>query len=191
MKQVKVIDLETTGFSRLKNEIAEMAIITLDAKLNPVSYRDLYFNIYDEMPEEAYNVNQLDKATLEKLSGGKYFEDMKEEVAKELEDCIVVAHNARFEREFLEAKVGASLKPYKWICTMERYTPTLRLPGRNGDFKNPKNIELIDYALKVKHKTIEDLEMTFNSFTNNTGTARFHNGLFDAYGTAFALKALG
>lgn len=191
MRTVKVIDLETTGFSRLKDEIAEMAVITLDAKLNPVSYKDWYFNIYDEMPEEAYKVNQLNKATLEKLSGGKYFEDMKEEVAEELRDCIIVAHNAKFEREFLEAKVGASLKPYKWICTMERYTPTLRLPGRNGNFKSPKNIELVNYTLQVKHRTAEDLASDFNTFTNSTGTARFHNGLYDAFGTAFALKALG
>lgn len=187
---MKVIDLETTGL-RSDSEIAQMAIWTLDDNLRPVSYKNMFFNISTEMPEGAYKANQLSKAKLEQLSNGAYFKDVKDEIKRELQGEIVIAHNASFEKRVLDCNLGEEVNVAKWVCTMKRYTPTLALKDRAGNngYKSCNLRELVDYVLQVKNMTMEELEESYKKITGEN--PRFHDALFDTYCTAIAFNTLG
>ena len=186
----KVIDLETAGFKN-SDDIAQVAIITLNDKLVPVSYYNKYFAIHEEMPEGAYKVNGLSKSLLEKLSGGVYFEELRDEVLTELQGHILVAHNAAFERRVLGYHLNHSLDEETWICTMQRYTPTLALrdhAGNNG-YKQCNLRELTNFAITQAGITADKLNEMYESCVGSADT--FHNALYDVYCTSFAFNVLG
>ena len=189
----KVIDLETTGLTDT-SEIAQLASWTLDDNMSFVSRSNYFFNIHDEMPPAAYRANQLTKAVLEERSNGYYFEDMKGIIYNELKDAILVAHNASFERKFLNTHLDGMLESSTWICNMRRYTPTLASPDRRGfsQYKFCNLEELTDYCLKKVDITMDDLKSAYKKACGNSDVCgvRFHDAMFDAYCTAFAFRVL-
>lgn len=190
MEQIKVIDLETTGLQS-NSEIAQLAIVSLDGNLNPVSFKDMYFNIHEEMPEEARKVNGLTKTFLEIESGGTFFIDVADKVAEELSGCTLVAHNYAFEKKMLKYWLNGKLDDSKWICTMLRYTPTLGLKdyAGNGGYKYCNLRELTSYIRNVVGISADELTVRYESFTGKK--SKFHDALFDTYVTALALSVLG
>lgn len=186
---IKVIDLETTGLDA-DCQIAQLAILNLDDKLDYTDFKEYYFNIYGEMPTGAYNVNGLSQKFLEEKSGGLYFDDMKSDVLAELKNNILVAHNAAFEKKVLTHQYGDALK-CRWICTMLRYTPTLaiNLKSNNGAYKHINLSELLNASLLENGETLESLNRRFKDLTGRE--CRQHDALGDVFYTAYGLKTFG
>lgn len=186
----KVIDLETTGL-KSNDEIAQLAIWTLDDKLNPVSYSNDFFAITDEMPEEVYRVNHLTKKILHQKSGGVKFVERADEFKGMLQGNILIAHNAAFERRLLGYHLNHALDNEQWICTMLRYTPTLALKDHAGNsgYKQCNLRELTNYCIQLIGLTYEDLTAMYERATGLG--ASFHDALFDTYCTALDFNILG
>lgn len=186
----KVIDLETTGL-RNQDDIVQLAIWTLNDKLNAISYANYYFDIPYEMPEKAYAVNKLSRKFLHENSGGKCFSELKEIVAGELSGHTLVAHNAVFEKRVLGEHMNHAFDGNKWICTMRRYTPTLALKDRtgNGGFKQCNLRELTAFCLNEMGIDQFELDLMYRDAVGELGS--FHNALYDAYCTALAFNVLG
>lgn len=188
----KVIDLETTGLSD-SSEIAQIAIIDLSDKLNPIGFENRYFNIHGEMPDAAYRVNKLSKSFLEEQSGGKYFTDCSEEIYGKLCGNTLIAHNTSFEKRILSYWYGNSLPGTDWICTMIRYTPTVgaKKIGGHGEYKNCNLRELVSFAISVKGISIEMLNALYSKMTGKAINSDWHDALYDTFVTAFAFHVLG
>lgn len=186
---IKVIDLETTGLEA-NSQIAQLAILNLDDNLDYTGYKEYYFNIHGEMPNSAYKVNMLSQEFLEKQSGGRYFEDMKNEVLEDLRNNVLVAHNASFEKKILTHQYGDSLK-CRWICTMLRYTPTVAInsASKNGEYKHINLSELLIASLEENGETLENINRRFEDLTGRE--CRQHDALGDVFYTAYALKTFG
>lgn len=185
-----VIDLETTGLKN-NSEIAQLAIWNLDENLKPVSFSNTYFSIENEMPEQAYRVNNLTKSMLHRLSGGVHFNDKIDWVIEELQDKILVAHNAAFEKRVLGHHLDGALNNNDWICTMLRYTPALQLRDRsgNGGFKQCNLTELTSF---VVNEIGIDFDKLKDMYKRVTGVeAKPHDALFDTYCTALSFNILG
>ena len=186
----KVIDLETTGL-KSNDEIAQLAIWTLNDELEPVTFSNDFFAVSREIPEEVTKVNRLTKSILHQKSGGVSFAERADEIREELQGHVLVAHNAAFERRLLGHHLSHALDGEEWICTMLRYTPTLALRDRAGNngYKQCNLRELMSFCLKIIGKTPEDIADMYNRATGQS--ASFHDALFDTYCTALAFNILG
>lgn len=119
---LRIIDIETTGTSPATDKVIEIASVDLTASHDLANIQDTLVNPGIPIPPEASAVHHLIDAdvanappfeqAIERFKGADFY----------------VAHNASFERGFLEASLGAN-----WICT---YKIALRVwpdaPGHNN-----------------------------------------------------------
>lgn len=110
------VDIETTGSNFERDRITEIGIKTLcneessvwESLINPQTY----------IPQ---NIQRLTGISPEMVSGQPSFEELANDLRKELEGKIFVAHNARFDYGFIKAsfkRIGIDFKP-KVLCTVK------------------------------------------------------------------------
>ncbi|WKD61571.1 DNA polymerase III subunit epsilon [Corynebacterium ciconiae DSM 44920] len=120
-----VIDLETTGFSR-SSRILEIGIVLLDAQAHPEGFwRTLV------QPECGFNNSHIHHITATDLVKAPTFAQIAQRLAQVLQGRILVAHNAPFERRFLEhefARAGLELPQGTWLLDTQALSRRL-LPG--------------------------------------------------------------
>lgn len=186
----KVIDLETTTLLD-SCEIAQLAMWEMDEEFQFVSHVNRYFNIHGDMPEDSYRVHHLSKYKLEELSKGIFFDDVKDEIYNLIDDAILVAHNAQFEKKILTYRFGSEIMSRDWICTMLRYTPTMKLKDNrnNGGFKYCNLRELFSFIVNESGKSVSYYNDMYKDMTG--GVTNFHNALYDSFCTGLALQVLG
>ena len=92
-----IIDLETSGFNPPRSKILEIAILKIDRDGNEI---DRFETLID--PEDG-NVGRTDihGIHLGMLNGAPTFDEVSGRILELIQDSIVVAHNARFEENFL------------------------------------------------------------------------------------------
>jgi len=92
-----IIDLETSGFNPPGSKILEIAILKIDKNGNEI---DRFETLVD--PEDGHvgrtDIHGID---LRMLSGAPTFDEVSGRILELIQDSIVVAHNARFEENFL------------------------------------------------------------------------------------------
>jgi DNA polymerase-3 subunit epsilon len=110
------VDIETTGSHFDRDRITEIGIKTLsngevrvwESLINPQTY----------IPQ---NIQRLTGISPSMVEGKPCFSELAEELKKELEGKIFVAHNARFDYGFIKAsfkRLGIDFKP-KVLCTVK------------------------------------------------------------------------
>ncbi|GIP36851.1 DNA polymerase III PolC-type [Paenibacillus sp. J31TS4] len=93
-----VFDIETTGLSVTDNKIIELAGIKM--KDNQVIDKFSYFvNPHETIP---YNITQLTNITDEMVRDAPELEEVLPKFVEFCEDCVLVAHNARFDIGFIQ-----------------------------------------------------------------------------------------
>ena len=111
MARVIVLDTETTGLDPTSDQIVELAAIGVDLK------HEVFETLVDpcrDIPPEAMAVHHI----TEKMCRGKPVgvDAVGEMLAFMDFPEVIVAHNAKFDRAFIEALAPPNYKP-KWICT--------------------------------------------------------------------------
>lgn len=92
-----IIDLETSGFSPTENKILEIAILKIDKYGNELERFTTLIN-----PEtDDVGRSDIHKISLEMLKDAPTFQEVSGRLFEIIENSIVVAHNARFEENFL------------------------------------------------------------------------------------------
>lgn len=115
-----VLDIETTGLDRADDRVIEIAVIHLDSDFSEVlRWHTL---IHPGRPTGAVHIHGL---TDEHLTGAPRFSDVASELADQLRGRRIVAHNAKFDREFLNgefARAGLSerIDEDSCVCTMDQ-----------------------------------------------------------------------
>ena len=150
--------------------------------------KNFYFAV-DSVNEGAAVVHGLTVERLAKLSSGKKFFDVIEEVIPDFGAAsLLVAHNIKFDLTFLAAEAhrwGFSLTEILKIdrvCTMHDTTYFCKLPGKHGSYKWPRLNELLE-CLNIQIKEVEDF--CRNVFGDFEG---FHDSRFDVAATYLAYK---
>lgn len=113
-----VVDCETTGLHPgAHHRIIELAVVTLDERWAPDEvWCSLICPERDLGPTDIHGIRGRD------VRDAPTFEDVLGEVLDRLAGRVLVAHNARFDRGFLEhelARLGIDLAPLPTLCTME------------------------------------------------------------------------
>jgi DNA polymerase III epsilon subunit family exonuclease len=115
---IAVIDCETTGLHPgAHHRIIELAVVTLDDGWKPGEvWCSLIRPERDLGPTGIHGIRGRD------LRDAPTFDDLVGEVLDRLAGRVLVAHNARFDRGFLEhelSRLGFDLAPLPTICTMQ------------------------------------------------------------------------
>ena len=97
-KDLAFVDVETTGGRAVRDRITEIAIITVrDGDV--VSQWSSLVNPHRPIPERICRLTGITNAMVEAQPG---FNDLFKDIYDRLEDCIFVAHNARFDYGFIK-----------------------------------------------------------------------------------------
>ncbi len=127
-----IIDLETSGFNPPGSKILEIAVLKIDKDGNEI---DRFETLID--PEDG-NVGRTDihGIDLKMLRGAPTFEKVSGRILKIIQDSIVVAHNARFEENFLAFQLneaGHDLDLIPALDTLWLARNTIELPNYKLD----------------------------------------------------------
>ena len=97
------LDIETSGFDPLKNEILEVGFVLFEFVKGKVKIKEEYTRVFKPGKEVPANILGLTGITQEELDGADLFADHKEELQDKLKDAVIVGHNVIFDIRFLEA----------------------------------------------------------------------------------------
>jgi DNA polymerase-3 subunit epsilon len=110
------VDIETTGSHFDRDRITEIGIKTLAG--NQIQIWEKLIDPQTYIPQ---NIQRLTGISPSMVQGQPCFSELAEDLKKELEGKIFVAHNARFDYGFIKAsfkRVGIDFKP-KVLCTVK------------------------------------------------------------------------
>jgi len=127
-----IIDLETSGFNPPESKILEIAILKIDKDGNELARFETLIN-----PEDG-NVGRTDIHGIElgMLSEAPTFDQASGRILELIQDSIIVAHNARFEENFLAYELneaGHDLDLIPAIDTLWLARHTIELPNYKLD----------------------------------------------------------
>ncbi|MDO5517309.1 MAG: 3'-5' exonuclease [Clostridium sp.] len=173
-------DTETTGVK--PGSICQLSYITVDASVKPqvTTGRNFFFTV-EEMEPSAEQVHGFSLEKLYELSEGQYFEDLVMDFIDDFrESDFIIGHNVNFDVRFLKHELdllGDDFTPKNTFCTMAYYKDICRIPKANGDIKNPKLSEVIEW-LNISEKQIAE---TANRLFEGSGN--YHDARFDTAAT--------
>lgn len=173
-------DTETTSIK--PGSICQLSYITVDASVKPqVTTGKNFFFTVDEMDPSAQEIHGFSLEKLYDLSKGQYFEDL---VADFFDDFVnsdfVIGHNVNFDVRFLKHELislGEDFNPKNVFCTMAYYRDICKIKKANGEIKNPKLSEVIDWLNISTEKIAETSEKLFE------GSGNYHDARFDTAAT--------
>ena len=173
-------DTETTSIK--PGSICQLSYITVDASVKPqVTTGKNYFFTVDEMDPSAEEVHGFSLEKLYDLSNGQYFEDLVSEFIEDFENAdFLIGHNVNFDIRFLKHELSMLCKdivPRNIFCTMAYYKDICKIPKANGDIKNPKLAEVIDFLNITPNQISETAEKLFE------GSGNYHDARFDTAAT--------
>lgn len=147
-----VFDIETTGLSVTQNKIIEVAAV----KMVEGKEIDRYATFVDPHVRIPYNIQQLTNITDDMVKGAPEVETVLQQFVEFAGDAVLVAHNARFDVGFINAKLKELGRPPMENPVLD----TLELARML--FPTMKNHRLNTLATKYKvslenhHRAIDD-----------------------------------
>ena len=147
-----IIDLETSGFNPPGSRILEIAILKIDREGKEL---DRFETLID--PEDG-NVGRTDihGIKLRMLKGAPTFDQASGRILEFIQDSIVVAHNARFEENFLAhelTEAGHDLDLIPALDTLWLARKTIELPN----YKLETVINAFDERIINAHTALGDV----------------------------------
>ncbi len=97
------LDIETSGFDPLKDEILEVGFVFFEAGKKDFKIIKEWTQVFKPSKEASPNILALTGITQEELEGAPKFSEHREFLQKELGKAIIVGHNIEFDIRFLES----------------------------------------------------------------------------------------
>lgn len=116
--KVLILDIETTGLDSSKDRIIELALLLVDVDVKtgqPLQVQDVYDELEDPgrpIPPDALRVTGITDA----MVAGKRLDEARIAALTDGVD-LVIAHNARFDRGFVEKRLPA-FATLPWACSV-------------------------------------------------------------------------
>ncbi|CAG9706056.1 DNA polymerase III epsilon subunit [Clostridium neonatale] len=157
---MKLLFFDTETTSVKPGSICQLSYITVDASAKPqiTTGKNFFFTV-DEMEPSAEEIHGFSLEKLYELSNGQYFEDLVPEFIDDFKESdFLIGHNVNFDVRFLKHELltlGEFFEPKNIFCTMAYYRDICKIPKANGEIKNPKLSEVIDW-LNISEKQISD-----------------------------------
>ncbi len=155
-----VFDLETTGFSPIKNKIIEIGAVKVVGGKIVDSFSEF---VNPEVPIP-YNIQELTTITDDQVKDAETIEQLLPKFLKFCEGCVMVAHNADFDMSFI--KHNAEKQGF------ENYRPTIidtvamarMLMPQLGKFTLDNVAKHLEIVLETHHRAVDDATCTGHIF---------------------------
>lgn len=181
-----VFDTETTGIR--PGNICQLSYILIDTSTKPQTTTGKnYFFTVESVEPSAKDVHGFSEEILYNLSNGLEFIDQCHEFMKDFYDAdFIIGHNVQFDIKFLKHEIDTlwevGLLEEKWepkniFCTMGYYKNICKIPNPNGNIKNPKLSEVIDFLNITKEEISNKANELFQ------GSGNYHDARFDTAAT--------
>lgn len=170
LNQYIVLDIETTGLSKYRHGITEIAAVKVKNNKIIKEFHSLV-NPEQKIPRFITRLTGIDE---EMVKDAPKINEVMPKLLKFLKDDIVVAHNASFDYGFLSynAEVYANTNlENKRLCTRKLAT---RLLPDVGSKKLGNLCEYFDIVNEEAHRAMADVRVTFELFK------RFHEQLLES-----------
>lgn len=111
------LDIETSGMTMRRDRIIEIGILRVENNTVVDTYQTL---INPELPISPY-IENMTGIKSSSLTSAPLFSEVKERILEILDDCILVAHNVRFDYGFLKREFSYVEHPFsmKHCCTVK------------------------------------------------------------------------
>ena len=157
-----VLDIETTGLSPQRDAIIEIAVIRSETQDGIPRER-----VLNELVRPAGNIpkriRELTGITNETVAEADSIDRVLLRVAAFVGDAPIVAHNAHFDRRFLEHNarlMGMTFTGNEWVCTMRM---AQRVP-LGGPYKLAALAERLDVPDQGSHRALDDCRATIGVY---------------------------
>ena len=156
--EICVIDIETTGFMPGRDAIIEIGVIRIETQ-NGASRH----TVFNELVRPAGNIpkaiRDMTGITNEAVEDADGIDKVLPRAAEFVGDTRLVAHNAHFDRRFLEHNarlLGRTFARNEWICTMRM--------AQRARLERPHKLSALAERLGVgkagKHRALDDCRAT-------------------------------
>lgn len=151
------LDTETTGFLHDNGDrIIEIGAIQYKNREPTGKTFHVYLDPERDVPEEAYEIHNLSRDDLIKLSRGKRFKDVAYDLIETLKGSEMIAHNATFDVNFLNAELrNCGLDP------IESYDVQITDSLQVANLKHPGQANNLD-ALLRRHVGTDNYKREFH-----------------------------
>ena len=154
-----VFDIETTGFSPMKNKIIEIGAV----KIRNGRITDRFSQFVDPEEPIPYDIQKLTSITDGDVAGQGNFRKWVPEFLKFCGDAVIVAHNARFDTTFIGHFAGELGLPYSPTIIDTVGLARMLLPKLNR-FKLDTVAKELGVSLENHHRAVDDAEATAGIF---------------------------
>ena len=97
------LDIETSGFDPLKNEVLEIGFAFFELAKSGFKIIEEYTRVFKPNGKVEANILGLTGISQEELDDAEAFSDHKADLQKKLKDAVIVGHNIGFDIKFLES----------------------------------------------------------------------------------------
>lgn len=161
-----IVDVETTGFRKSYDAIIEIAALRVDVQNDKWLFQE--FRTLVKPPGNIpKSVRDLTGITNEMVQNSPNIETAIRELKSFVTDQQLVAHNASFDRRFLEANanlMGLTFAENEWICSLQ--TAKRAWPKRS---KYSLESFASEYSgIDQTHRAMDDVWLTFQVYVNAT-----------------------
>ena len=173
MNKLVYLDTETTGLK--PGQIGQLSYIISEGAT--LTGKNMYFKV-DYVDPDAEKVTGMGINFYSKGSNGVIFADRAEEIKSDLNGATFIAHNAQFDRNFVDMEFWRihQVAGYTDVFdTMIYFRDILKLPGRRGNYKNPKLSEVSEWLNLDNDKVLQYAKKVYNTSDDVT----FHDARFD------------
>ena len=183
-----VLDTETTGLDpRQGHRLIEIGCIELINRIPTGNVFHRYVNPERDIPAEAFAIHGINN---ERVAAEKVFALIADELLEFLGDAALVAHNAAFDLNFLNAELERAGKS---IVAAERLVDTLLLARRKHPGGSNRLDDLcvryrIDNSRRTKHGALLDAELLAEVYIELTEARQAMLGLAAVVSNAAAAR---
>ena len=154
-----VFDLETTGFSRVQNQIIEIgAVKVIDGKIT-----DKFSTFVNPKVPIPFRIEELTSINDEMVMSAPTIETILPQFMEFCEGCIMVAHNASFDMSFIEENCRRLGLPCEKTVVDTVSMARVLLPQLNR-FKLDTVAKALGVSLENHHRAVDDAGCTAEIF---------------------------
>ena len=158
-----VVDLETSGLDSRRHRMLQVAMVTIDE--SGVIHDEWETYVKLRWPLARVGPTDVHGITRPMLRGAPRLSDVLDEFSERLGDSMFVAHNARFDGEFLARAARHRAAPMRLTTALERRLCTLRMsrrldPDRELSHRLSDVCERYEVALDRPHQALADAMAT-------------------------------
>lgn len=155
-----VFDLETTGFSNIRDKIIEIGAV----KVRQGQIVDSYSTFVNPGIPIPYNITRLTDITDQMVAKERKIEEVLPEFLSFVGDAVLVAHNAAFDVGFIEQNMRYQEIERKKFTVLDTIAMARVLLPTLGRFKLNTVAKALNIPLEHHHRAVDDAKTTADIF---------------------------